>query len=136
MELVDAPLDYNLLLGRSWSYAMTAIVSFVFQIIMFPHQGKIVKVDQLSYYLSDPTSTDSIQHVGKTTIPYEDVGVGLIKYSALMGKFSMPPPNVPHNISNINMITSSTIPFSDPWKVPSKSKLDSFNGRMPLSPLR
>ena len=68
------------------------------------------------------------------TIPYEDVGVGLIKYSALMGTFSMPPPNLTHNISNFNMITSSTIPFDDPWIVPSKSEMDSFHGEMPLSP--
>ena len=114
VEVVDAPLDYNLLLGRSWYYAMTAVVSSVFRLIMFPHKGNIVKTDQLSYYLSDPASTDSIQHVGKSTIPYEDVGVGLLKDSALMGTFSMPPPNVPRTISNINMISSSTIPFDDP----------------------
>ena len=60
MEVVDAPLDYNLLLGRSWSYAMTIVVSSVFRLIMFPHQGNIVKFNQLSYYSSDPASTDSI----------------------------------------------------------------------------
>ena len=38
VEVVDAPLDYNLLLGRSWSYAMTAVVSSIFLIIMFPLQ--------------------------------------------------------------------------------------------------
>ena len=97
---------------------------------MFLHQGNIVKVDQLSYYSSDLDSTDSIQHVGKTTIPYEDVGVGLIKDSALMGTFSI----LSHNTTNINMITSSTIPFADPWIVPLESELDSFNDMMPLSP--
>ena len=100
---------------------MTVVVSSVFCIIMFPHIGNIVKIDQLSYFASDPTSTDSIQHVGKTVIPYEDVGVGLIKDSALMGNFAMPPPNVPRIISNINMITSSTIPFDDTWNVPLES---------------
>ena len=45
----------------------------------------------------------------------------------------MPPPNVPHNIYNINMITSSTIPFYGPWIVPLESELDSFNDVMPLS---
>jgi hypothetical protein len=30
VEVVDAPLDYNLLLGRSWTYAMHAVVSTVF----------------------------------------------------------------------------------------------------------
>ena len=134
MEVVDSPLDYNLLLGRNWSYSMTVVVSYVFQIIMFPHQGKNLKFDQLSYYLSDPASTDSIQHVGKKTIPYKDVGVGLIKDYALLGNFSLPPPNVPCTIANINMITSSTIPFDDTWIVPLESELDSFERTMPLSP--
>ena len=134
MEVVDAPLDYNLLLGQIWSYAMTTIVSFVFRLIMFPHKGKIVKIDQLSYYSSDPASTDSIQYVVKSAIPYEDVGVGLVKDFSLMGNFSMPPPNVPRTIANINMILSNTIPFDDPWIVPSKSEMDPFNGEMPLSP--
>jgi hypothetical protein len=30
VEVVDAPLDYNLLLGRSWTYAMQAVVATVF----------------------------------------------------------------------------------------------------------
>ena len=64
---------------------------------------------------------DSIQHVGKTTIPYKDVGVGLIKDSTLLGTFSLPPPKVPHTIANISMITSSTVPFDDSWIVPLES---------------
>ena len=134
VEFVDAPLDYNLILGHSWSYAMTVVISSIFRLIMFPHKGNIVKIDQLPYYSSEPASTNSIQHVGKSTIPYEDVGVGLVKNSTLMGTFSMPPPNVPRTISNINMISSSTIPFDDTWVVPSESKMDSFNGEMSLSP--
>ena len=45
VELVDAPLDYNLLLGRSWYYAMTVVLSSIFHLIMFPHKGQIVKID-------------------------------------------------------------------------------------------
>ena len=74
---------------------MTVVISSVFRLVMFPHEGKIVKINHLSYFASDPTSTDSIQHVGKTVIPYEDVWGGLVKDSALMGTFSIPPPNVP-----------------------------------------
>ena len=44
VEVVDAPLVYNVLLGRSWSYAMTVVVSSIFCLIMFPHKGKIVKI--------------------------------------------------------------------------------------------
>jgi hypothetical protein len=53
VEVVDAPLDYNLLLGRSWVYSMSVIVSTLFHVLRFPHQGKIVMVDQLAYFNSN-----------------------------------------------------------------------------------
>ena len=49
IEVVDSPLDYNLLLGRSWTYAMCAIPSSVFRVLVFLHEGRLVTVDQLSY---------------------------------------------------------------------------------------
>jgi hypothetical protein len=30
VEVVDSPIDYNLLLGRSWTYAMQVVVSTIF----------------------------------------------------------------------------------------------------------
>jgi hypothetical protein len=53
VEVVDAPLDYNLLLGRSWFYAMTVVALSVFQCVQFPNQGKIVTVDQLDFCTTD-----------------------------------------------------------------------------------
>jgi hypothetical protein len=47
-RVVDAPLDYNLLLGRSWTYAMQAVVATAFRVLLFPHEGRIVTIDQLS----------------------------------------------------------------------------------------
>lgn len=134
MEVVDAPLDKNLLLGRSWSYAMTADVSSAFRVIKFPHNGKIVKIDQLAYFSSDPASSESIQHVGKTTIPYKDVGVGLVKDAGLLGTFPFPPINTSSSFATTHMITSDTIFYDDPWIVPSESEIDSFGNSMPLSP--
>ena len=45
VEVVDAPLYYNLLLGRSWYYAMIVVVSSVFWLIKFPHQVNIITID-------------------------------------------------------------------------------------------
>jgi len=134
VEVVDAPLDYNLLLGRNWSYAMTAIVSSVFQLIKFPHNGKIFMIDQLSYLSSDPASTDIVQHIDKMTIPYKNVGVGLIKDSHLLGTFSFSPPNVSPSIATIHMISSNTVTFDDPRIIPSDFEVDSYHGMMPMSP--
>jgi hypothetical protein len=45
VKVVDAPLDYNLLLGRNWTYDMIVFVSFVFCTLCFPHDGNIMTVD-------------------------------------------------------------------------------------------
>ena len=45
VEYIDAPLDYNILLGRSYTYAMSAVPSVVFCKMSFPHNGKIVTID-------------------------------------------------------------------------------------------
>ena len=37
-EVVEGLLDYNILLGRPWVYAMDAIVSTYFRMIAFPHK--------------------------------------------------------------------------------------------------
>ena len=50
IEVINAQLDYNLLLGRSYMYAMQAVTSTIFLLMMFPHEGKIVTVDQLTYH--------------------------------------------------------------------------------------
>jgi hypothetical protein len=91
VEVVDAPIDYNLLLGRSWTYAMQAVVATVFRVLLFPHEGRIVTIDQLSFSRPDPA-------LGASTVPMVDnpqasvvnVGVGLCPY--LMGTFDYPPP--------------------------------------------
>jgi hypothetical protein len=49
IEVVDVSLDYNLLLGHSRFYAMIIVSSLVFRLLQFPHQGKILTIDQLDY---------------------------------------------------------------------------------------
>jgi hypothetical protein len=65
VKVVDAPLGYNLLLGRSWTYAMHAVVATVFRIFFFPHEGRIVTINQLSFSRPDPSS-------GASTVPMID----------------------------------------------------------------
>jgi hypothetical protein len=47
--VIQDPLDFSLLLGRDYVYAMKAIVSTLFHVISFPHDGQVVTVDQLSF---------------------------------------------------------------------------------------
>jgi hypothetical protein len=51
--VVRDPLDFTLLLGRDYVYAMKAIVSTLFRVISFPHDGRIVTIDQLSFICPD-----------------------------------------------------------------------------------
>ena len=37
VEVTDATLDYNLLLGCTWFYAMKFVASTIFQLLCFPH---------------------------------------------------------------------------------------------------
>ena len=45
VEVVDAPLDYNILLGRNCMYSMQAVSSSLFRVVCFPFNGKIVTID-------------------------------------------------------------------------------------------
>jgi len=48
--VVQEPLDYNLLLGCDYIYIMGAIVSSLFRVMYFLHEGRVVQlVDQLSF---------------------------------------------------------------------------------------
>ena len=48
--VVQGPLDYNLLLGCDYIYSMGAIVSSLFRVMCFPHEGRVVHlVNQLSF---------------------------------------------------------------------------------------
>ena len=102
VEVIDANLDYNLLLGRNWVYEMDVVVSTLFRVICFPHEGKIVKVDQLDYFLVDPqaTSNSTILLVDNPRPPTENIGVGM--YASFMGTFDFPSP-----IARINVVSSS-----------------------------
>jgi hypothetical protein len=56
--VVQDPLYFSLLLGRDYVYAMKAIVSTLFRVIFFPHDGRVVTVDQLSFI--EPNWTASL----------------------------------------------------------------------------
>jgi hypothetical protein len=139
VEVFDTPLDYNLLLGRSSVDSMRVVVSTLFHVLHFPHQGRVVTVDQLAFFNAD-TRTGNVPFIENTPPGYENVGVGLLKYSSLMGTFPItPPPNIPNlSVASINMI--STMPHellvsADPWIVPDPGDHVRFGNAMPLSPI-
>jgi hypothetical protein len=136
VEVFDAPLDYNLLLGCSWIDSMHAVVSTLFRVVRFPHQGKVITVNQLAFFNFD-TCTGNVPFIAKTPLGYENVCLGLLKDSSLMGTFPIPPPDVPRSsVASINMISTSTqkLPTShNPWIVPNPRDHLCYSDEMPLS---
>jgi hypothetical protein len=101
---------------------MRVVVSTLFCVLRFPHQGKVVTVDQLAFFNAD-TRAGNVPFIENTPPGYENVGVGLLKDSSLMGTFPIPPPpNIPSpSVASINMISTvpRELPVSvDPWIVP------------------
>jgi hypothetical protein len=99
IEVMDAQLDYNILLGRTYMYAMKAVASSIFRTIMFPHNGKIVTINQVSHYEPNPsTNLDSILpliHTNQDVYPLVEMGPGIFKDPSLLGTYHGAPPLLP-----------------------------------------
>ena len=125
VEVVDVPPDYNLLLGRSWTYAMQAMVATVFWVLLFPHEGRIVTINQLSFSRPDPSLGASMVLMIDNPQPgVVSVGVGLCP--SLMGTFDYPPPQGSikfisnhHKVEIFQVSLFLTTYFNDPWILPS-----------------
>ena len=91
-KVVDAPLNYNLLLGRNWMYSMQAVSSSLFCVVCFPFNEKIVTIDQMSFKNPSVTASlgASILIVEHSHLATGSVGVSM--YPSLMGRFSCPAP--------------------------------------------
>jgi hypothetical protein len=101
IEVIDAPLDYHILFGCSYMYAMKALASSVFRTIMFPHNGKIVTIDQVSHYDPNPSANlDNflpLIHTNNDTYPLIEMGPGIFKDPSLLGTYHGAPPLLPPN---------------------------------------
>jgi hypothetical protein len=101
LEVIDAQLDYNILFGHSYMYAMKPVASSVFRTIMFPHNGKIVTIDQVSHYEPNPSANLNnilpLIHTNKDAYPLIEMGPGIFKYPSLLGTYHGAPPLLPPN---------------------------------------
>jgi hypothetical protein len=117
---------------------MRTIVSTLFCVLRFPHQGKVITVDQLAFFNSD-SHTRNVPFILKTPSDYENVGVGILNYSTLMGTFPIPPPDIPPPfVALIKMISTAiheTPESYDLWIVPSFGDYLHYYDQMPLIPI-
>jgi hypothetical protein len=67
VTVVRDPLDFSLLLGWDYVYAMKSIVTTLFRVISFPHDGRIVTIDQLSFIGPDWVTSLSGSYMQKVS---------------------------------------------------------------------
>jgi hypothetical protein len=103
-------------------YAMKAVASSIFRTMMFPHNGKIVTIDQVSHYEPNPSANiDNILpliHTSHNAYPLVEMGLGIFKDPSLLGKYHGAPPLLhPANqvcvISSNGAHTEDTLPPSE-----------------------
>ena len=74
--VVQGPLDFNLLLGCDYVYTMKFVVSTLFRVMHFPHDGNIVTINHISFVTPNhrmiPSNQTSINvlHVLVVPSPY------------------------------------------------------------------
>jgi hypothetical protein len=122
---------------------MQVVVATIFRVLLFPHEGQIVTIDQLSFSIPDPA-------LGASTVPMIDnpqpgvinVGVGLCP--SLMGTFDYPPPHDDikfisnhHKVEIFQVSSFRMTYFEDPGILPSPLAMMNETGHsgmsMPLS---
>ena len=88
----------------------TVIISTYFRKITFPHKGVITIINQLSFFAFISQLTGSILLVYTPQLALQNIGVGLLKDSSLMGTFALLLPATSEKIANIEtcyMISST-----------------------------
>lgn len=125
---------------------MDAIVSSLFHILCFPHEGRIVRFDQLDYSPVDShaTSDSTIPLVDNPHQPIENLGDGM--YFLLMGIFDLLDPTTRINATEltyksiVNSANNRSTPFSQEeldgdvapaWTLDSTSALDCLDTVLP-----
>jgi hypothetical protein len=95
IEVIDAPLDYNILFGCSYMYSMKVVASSIFRTMMFPHNGKIITIDQVSHYEPNHSSNiDNILPLVRTksdAYPLMDMDPKIFKDPSLLGAYHRAP---------------------------------------------
>ena len=97
VEFIDTELDCNTLLGHSCMYSMKEFMLYVFHIMLFRFNRKVVTLNEIIYY--DPHESTNPKNVlpivGKINLThYVEIGLGLYKYYNVLGAYLGPTPEI------------------------------------------
>jgi hypothetical protein len=91
-------------------YVMKVVASCVFHTMMFPHNGKIVTIDQVSHYEPNPSSNiDNILpfvHINPEAFPLIKMGLIIFKDPSSLGTYHGAPPLI-HPSVQVCVISSN-----------------------------
>jgi hypothetical protein len=111
IEVIETPLDYNILFEHSYMYSMKVVASSVFRMMMFPHNRKIVTIDQLTHY--EPNRSSNIDNILPLVCAILDdflvidISLGIFKDPSLLGTYHGSPPLLKSSISAQVCVVSS-----------------------------
>ena len=108
---------------------MKEVVATICWVLLFPHDDRIVTIDQLSFSRVDPSLGVSVVLMIDNPQPgIVNVGVGLCP--SFMGTFDYPPPQGDfkfvsdhHKVENFQVSSFLITYFNDPWILPSPSTM-------------
>ena len=67
VSVVKGPLDFNFILQRDSIYSMNIVVSTLFRVMYFPHNGSIITIDHLLFINSN--SCINLKHLTFLSVP-------------------------------------------------------------------
>ena len=87
---------------------------------MFPHEGNLVTVDQLSFTRKGrmEINESTMPLVDRVKLGNESLGVGM--YSSLMGTFDIPAPINYLGSTSVGNSIATVVDRMDPWVLPSR----------------
>ena len=98
---------------------MSTIASAIFRVVFFPHEGKLVTIEQLSFTrkgcMESNESTVPLVDQDKTVA--ERLGAGM--YASLMGTFDLPAPINYIGSTSVGKSIATVVDRTDPWVLPS-----------------
>jgi hypothetical protein len=97
---------------------MKVVASSVFHTTMFPHNGKIVTIDQLTHY--EPNHSSNIDniiplvHVSSDDFPVVNIGPGLFQDPSILGTYRGSPLFLnPSFLAQVCVVSSKVIAIED-----------------------
>jgi hypothetical protein len=116
IEVIDSPLDYNILFKCSYMYAMKAVASSMIFTMMFTHNGRIVTIYQVSHYEPNPSSIIHnilpLVHTNPEAYPLIEMGSRIFKDPSLLGTYHGSPPLI-HPLAQVCVISSNKTKIVD-----------------------